>query len=123
MMGNRLLVVDDDDEVRDAVARALRLEGFTVTTAAGGAAALREVDSASPDAIVLDVLMPDVDGLEVCRRLRDHSDRTPILLLTARDAVDDRVAGLDAGADDYLVKPFALAELLARIRALVRRGG
>jgi two-component system response regulator MprA len=117
----RVLVVDDERPVRDALERALRLEGYDVELAADGAEALTQLALASPDAIVLDVLMPDVDGLEVCRRLRSAGDRTPILLLTARDAVSDRVAGLDAGADDYLVKPFALEELFARLRALLRR--
>ena len=105
----RILVVDDEPAVRSSVERALRLEGHDVELAV------------APDAIILDVLMPNVDGLEVCRRLRALGDRTPVLMLTARDAVHDRVAGLDAGADDYLVKPFALEELLARVRALLRR--
>jgi two-component system response regulator MprA len=117
----RLLVVDDDTEIRDALARAFRLDGYQVRTAAGGAAALEAVSADGPDVIVLDLMMPDVDGVEVCRRLRAADDHTPVLMLTARDAVGDRVAGLDAGADDYLVKPFALAELHARVRALLRR--
>ena len=116
-----LLVVDDDTEIRDAIARAFRLQGYRVRTAAGGLAALEQVAADPPDAIVLDVMMPELDGVEVCRRLRGVGDHTPVLLLTARDAVGDRVAGLDAGADDYLVKPFALAELHARMRALLRR--
>jgi two-component system response regulator MprA len=101
----------------------LRLEGYEVQLAADGAEALRSVAERQPDALVLDLLMPEVDGLEVCRRLRADGDSTPILVLTARDAIADRVAGLDAGADDYLVKPFALEELLARLRALLRRTG
>ena len=120
----RVLVVDDEPAVRVALERALRLEAYDVELAADGREALdRLADGASPDAVVLDVGMPNVDGLEVCRRLRDAGDRTPVLILTARDAVDDRVAGLDAGADDYLVKPFALEELGARLRALLRRTG
>ena len=117
----RVLVVDDEPPVRTALERALRLAGYDVALAEGGERALREVAAAAPDAIVLDVLMPGLDGLEVCRRIRAAGDTTPILMLTARDAVSDRVAGLDAGADDYLVKPFALDELLARLRALLRR--
>ena len=120
----RVLVVDDEPAVRVALERALRLEAYEVELAEDGQAALdRLSDGAPPDAVVLDVAMPHVDGLEVCRRLRDAGDRTPVLMLTARDAVDDRVAGLDAGADDYLVKPFALKELKARLRALLRRAG
>ena len=117
----RVMVVDDEPAVRHSLERALRLEGYEVTSFPDGAKALREIAIAAPDAIVLDVLMPEVDGPEVCRRLRAAGDRTPVLMLTARDAVSDRVDGLDAGADDYLVKPFALEELLARLRALVRR--
>jgi two-component system response regulator MprA len=119
----RILVVDDEPAVREAVDRALRLEGYETELAADGAQALDALADRAPDALVLDVLMPHVDGLEVCRRLRAAGDRTPVLVLTARDAVPDRVRGLDAGADDYLVKPFALEELLARLRALLRRGG
>ena len=112
----RVLVVDDEPAVRVALERALRLEAYDVELAADGREALERLAAAAPDAVVLDVAMPHVDGLEVCRRLRDAGDRTPVLMLTARDAVDDRVAGLDAGADDYLVKPFALKELKARLR-------
>jgi two-component system, OmpR family, response regulator MprA len=117
----RILVVDDEPAVREAVERALRLEGHEVALAADGGEALDSLGDGAPDAVVLDVLMPRVDGLELCRRMRARGDRTPVLMLTARDAVSDRVAGLDAGADDYLVKPFALEELLARVRALLRR--
>ncbi len=116
-----VLVVDDEQAVRDAIARALRYEGYTVATAADGQEALEAQALEPADAIVLDVLMPNLDGLEVCRRLRLGGDPVPILMLTARETVPDRVAGLDAGADDYLVKPFALQELLARLRALLRR--
>jgi two-component system response regulator MprA len=120
----RVLVVDDEPAVRTALERALRLEAYEVELAADGREALdRLAEGAPPDAVVLDVAMPHVDGLEFCRRLREAGDRTPVLMLTARDAVDDRVAGLDAGADDYLVKPFALKELKARLRALLRRAG
>ncbi|MEU7825503.1 response regulator transcription factor [Catellatospora sp. NPDC049133] len=119
--GNRLLVADDDASVRQALDRALRLEGYTVHLAADGAEALAKTLELQPDLLLLDVMMPVLDGLNVCRRLRAAADRTPVLMLTARDAVADRVAGLDAGADDYLVKPFALQELLARVRALLRR--
>jgi two-component system response regulator MprA len=117
----RILVVDDEPAVRDAVERALRLDGYDVLLAADGGEALDTLGTRPPDAVVLDVLMPQVDGIELCRRMRSRGDRTPVLMLTARDAVSDRVAGLDAGADDYLVKPFALEELLARVRALLRR--
>jgi two-component system response regulator MprA len=119
--GARLLVVDDDSEVREALSRALKLEGFAVTVAKDGAAALAAVRDDEPDALVLDVAMPGIDGLAVARALRAAENRTPILMLTARDAVSDRVCGLNAGADDYLVKPFALVELVARVNALLRR--
>jgi two-component system response regulator MprA len=117
----RILAVDDEPAVREAIERALRLEGYEVAVAADGCEALERIDLRPPDALVLDLLMPRVDGLELCRRLRHSGDRTPVLMLTARDAVADRVTGLDAGADDYLIKPFALDELLARLRALLRR--
>ena len=117
----RILVVDDEPSVRDALDRALRMDGYKVQVAGDGRAALDALADQPPDAIVLDVLMPEPNGLEVCRRLRAAGDHTPVLMLTARDAVPDRVAGLDAGADDYLVKPFALEELGARLRALLRR--
>ena len=120
---SRVLVVDDEADLRRALERALVLHGYAVETAADGTQALRSLAAQAPEVVVLDVAMPNVDGLEVCRRLRQAGDRTPVLMLTARDTVDDRVAGLDAGADDYLVKPFALDELLARIRALLRRAG
>jgi two-component system response regulator MprA len=117
----RVLVVDDDAAVRQSLSTALGRDGYEVLAADGGGAALAHMTATSVDAIVLDVAMPEPNGLEVCRRLRARGDRTPILMLTARDLVDDRVSGLDAGADDYLVKPFALAELRARLRALLRR--
>jgi two-component system response regulator MprA len=119
----RVLVVDDEPAVRRALERALRLENYDVTLAADGEEALDALASAPADAVILDVAMPRLDGLEVCRRLRQAGDRTPVLMLTARDAIDDRVLGLDVGADDYLVKPFALRELQARLRALLRRVG
>jgi two-component system response regulator MprA len=117
----RVLVVDDEPAVRQALDRALRFEGYQTEMADDGPAALAAHAERPADAIVLDVAMPRMDGLEVCRRLRAAGDATPVLMLTARAAINDRVAGLDAGADDYLVKPFALEELLARIRALLRR--
>jgi two-component system response regulator MprA len=117
----RILVVDDDLAVCRSIDRALRLEGYEVDTVASGGQALEAVASNSPDALVLDLQLPDVDGLAVCRRIREAGDDIPILMLTARHGIDDRVQGLDAGADDYLVKPFALEELLARLRALLRR--
>ena len=116
-----ILVVDDETAVRDSLRRALELERYTVDLMEDGQAALEFLAEATVDAIILDVAMPRIDGLEVARRLRVAGDATPILMLTARDGVDDRVAGLDAGADDYLVKPFALRELHARLRALLRR--
>jgi two-component system response regulator MprA len=117
----RILVVDDDRAVRESLRRSLTFNGYTVDLAVDGLDALEQVAAARPDALVLDVMMPRLDGLEVCRRLRGVGDDLPILVLTARDSVSERVAGLDAGADDYLPKPFALEELLARLRALLRR--
>ena len=117
----RVLVVDDDPQLREALQRALELDGYAVTTASNGVKALEQVAASRPDVMVLDVMMPYFGGLDVCRTLRSKSDRLPILVLTARDEVGDRVAGLDAGADDYLTKPFALEELRARLRALLRR--
>jgi len=117
----RILVVDDDLAVCRSIDRALRLEGYDVDTVSSGGEALEAVAMKSPDALVLDLQLPDIDGLAVCRRIREAGDDTPILMLTARQGIDDRVQGLDAGADDYLVKPFALEELLARLRALLRR--
>ncbi|MFD1149878.1 response regulator transcription factor [Saccharothrix hoggarensis] len=117
----RILVVDDDRAVRESLRRSLQFNGYQVDLAGDGRQALESVVSQRPDAMVLDVMMPRLDGLEVCRRLRSTGDDLPILVLTARDAVSDRVSGLDAGADDYLPKPFALEELLARLRALLRR--
>lgn len=117
----RILIAEDDRAVREALDRALRLEGYEVLEAPDGSEALAALERTRVDAIVLDILMPYVDGLSVCRTLRSRGDRTPVLMLTARHEVGDRVAGLDAGADDYLTKPFALAELLARLRALLRR--
>ena len=119
----RVLVVDDERAVRESLQRALVLEGYSVDLAPGGRDALTRLRAWPPDIVVLDILMPDIDGLEVARRIRASGDDTPILMLTARDAVAERVEGLDAGADDYLVKPFALDELLARLRALRRRSG
>ena len=121
MLNTKILIAEDDRAVRDALRRALRLEGYEVILAADGSEALTALDRARVDLIILDVLMPYVNGLSVCRTLRSRGDRTPVLMLTARHEVGDRVAGLDAGADDYLTKPFALDELLARIRALLRR--
>jgi two-component system response regulator MprA len=119
----RLLVVDDDPAVRDALALVLGLDGFEVATACDGREAMRTIAQQRPDAVVLDVLMPGLDGLEVCRRMRAVGDRTPVLMLTARAEVTERVEGLEVGADDYLAKPFAREELVARLRALLRRTG
>jgi two-component system response regulator MprA len=119
--GPQVLVVDDDPQLREALTRALELDDYRVTTASNGVKALEAVGQHRPDVMVLDVMMPYVGGLDVCRTLRSKKDKLPILVLTARDEVGDRVAGLDAGADDYLTKPFALEELRARLRALLRR--
>jgi two-component system response regulator MprA len=120
----KILVVDDERAVRESLRRALELEGYQIELAADGQEALQRLEGngdAQPDAVILDVLMPTLDGLEVCRRLRRSGNRVPVLMLTARDEIDNRVAGLDAGADDYVTKPFALEELVARVRALLRR--
>ena len=117
----KILIVDDDRALRDALRRALVLGGYDTVPADSGEAALAEVTNGAPDAVVLDIGLPDIDGLEVCRRLRGAGNRVPVLMLTARDAVADRIDGLDAGADDYLVKPFDVGELRARLRALLRR--
>jgi two-component system, OmpR family, response regulator MprA len=120
----KVLVVDDERAVRESLRRALELEGYEVELAGDGEEGLERLGAGSPaDAVILDVLMPGIDGLEVCRRLRGVGNAVPVLMLTARAEVDSRVAGLDAGADDYLPKPFALAELLARLRAMLRRAG
>jgi two-component system response regulator MprA len=121
----KILVVDDEQPLRDALERALKVERYEVETLESGAQALERMKNGAHgvDAIVLDLLMPGIDGLEVCRRLRASGDKTPVLILTARVEVEDRVAGLDAGADDYVTKPFDLEELLARLRALLRRAG
>jgi two-component system response regulator MprA len=119
----KILIVEDDAAVRNSLARALRLEGYEPELHEEGMSAIKSLQLAAPDAIILDLQLPDVDGVEICRRVRATGDMTPVLMVTARDAVDDRVAGLDAGADDYLVKPFDLAELFARLRALLRRRG
>jgi len=116
-----IAIVDDDAAIRSALGRALRMENYDVELFEDGTSALKSIQLRAPDAIVLDLQLPDIDGLEICRRIRRAGDATPILMLTARDAVNDRVEGLDVGADDYLVKPFDLAELLARLRALLRR--
>jgi two-component system response regulator MprA len=117
----KILVVDDEPAIRESLERALALEGYAVELVADGEPALARLAEGPVDAIVLDIAMPGIDGIEVCERLRAAGDHTPVLMLTARDAITDRVDGLDAGADDYLVKPFALAELKARLRALLRR--
>jgi len=121
VVGSRVLVADDDRAIREALVRVLELEGYVVTSATDGAGALRLIDDDKPDVVVLDVMMPGVDGLTVCKVVRADKNRVPILMLTARTETSDRVAGLDAGADDYLPKPFELDELLARLRALLRR--
>lgn len=118
---SKILIAEDDRAVRDSLERALRLEGYDVSTASDGAAALAAADTVDPDLFVLDIMMPYVDGVTVCRTIRNRGVRTPVLMLTARHEVAHRVDGLDAGADDYLVKPFDLDELLARVRALLRR--
>jgi two-component system, OmpR family, response regulator MprA len=118
-----LIVVDDDRALRDVLRRALSLAGYDVRLAESGAGALSEIVAGQPDAVVLDIGLPDINGLEVCRLLRREGNRVPVLMLTARDAVSDRIDGLDAGADDYLVKPFDIDELKARLRALLRRSG
>jgi two-component system response regulator MprA len=117
----KILVVDDERAVRESLRRALELEGYDIELAPDGGRALAQIEASLPDAVILDVLMPGIDGLEVCRRLRAAGNFVPVLMLTARDEVENRVAGLDAGADDYVTKPFALEELLARVRALLRR--
>src|SRR5438270_6688101 len=117
----KVLAVDDDRALREALRRTLILAGYEVTLAGTGGEALSEIEHGRPDAVILDIGLPDLDGLEVCRRLRRAGDRVPVLMLTARVSVEDRIDGLDAGADDYLVKPFDLGELKARIRALLRR--
>ncbi len=117
----RILVVDDEPAVQSALSRAFALEHYDVSQAMDGREALERIGATPYEVVILDISMPHIDGLEVCRRLREGGDRTPVLMLTAREEIDDRVAGLDAGADDYLVKPFALRELLARVRALLRR--
>lgn len=123
MPGERLLLVDDEDNLRSMLEAALRHNGFEVESAASGREALAAAASAAPDLIVLDVMLPDLDGFEVCRRLRAEGTRTPVLFLTARDATEDKVRGLTLGGDDYLVKPFSLDELVARVQAVLRRAG
>ena len=119
----RVLIIDDDRALRDALRRSLTLAGYEVDTAADAEQGLAAIASEHPDAVLLDIGLPGIDGLEACRRLRASRDRTPVLMLTARDAIEDRIDGLDAGADDYLVKPFDTGELKARLRALLRRAG
>jgi two-component system OmpR family response regulator len=121
--GERLLLVDDEDNLRSMLEAALRHNGFEVSSAANGRAALEQAEAAKPDLIVLDVMLPDLDGFEVCRRLRADGSRVPVLFLTARDATEDKVRGLTLGGDDYLVKPFSLEELVARVEAVLRRAG
>jgi two-component system response regulator MprA len=121
MEGATILLAEDDNTVRESLSRALRLEGYQVVSVRDGLEALESLDLAAPDAVILDVMMPRMDGLAACRKLRERGSDLPVLMLTARHEVHDRVAGLDAGADDYVVKPFALDELLARLRALLRR--
>lgn len=123
MAGERLLLVDDEDNLRSMLEAALRHHGFEVATAATGRGALDAMSGPSPDAVILDVMLPDLDGFEVCRRLRAEGVRTPVLFLTARDATEDKVRGLTLGGDDYLVKPFSLEELVARVEAVLRRTG
>jgi two-component system OmpR family response regulator len=123
MPGQHLLIVDDEDNLRSMLAAALRHHGYEVSTAADGRAALAAIPAERPDMVLLDVMMPDLDGFEVCRRLRADGDRTPVLFLTARDATEDRVRGLTLGGDDYLAKPFSLDELVARTEAVLRRTG
>jgi two-component system response regulator MprA len=122
-MSPKILVVEDEEQIASFLRRGLTYEGYEVETAADGSAALAKARDSRPDLVVLDLMLPGMDGLEVCRRLRTAHSSLPILILTARDSVSDRVQGLDAGSDDYMVKPFALAELLARVRALLRRAG
>jgi two-component system response regulator MprA len=120
-MNTHILLVDDDSHITDALRRTLAYEGYQVSTAANGEGALSIVRTRSPDLVILDLMLPGINGFEVCRRLRNAGDDLPVLMLTARDAVSDRVAGLEIGADDYLIKPFATEELLARVKALLRR--
>jgi two-component system, OmpR family, response regulator len=123
MVGQHLLIVDDEENLRSMLAAALRHHGFTVTTAENGRQALEVIADEHPDLVLLDVMMPDLDGFEVCRRLRSEGDHTPVLFLTARDSTDDKVRGLTLGGDDYLEKPFSLDELVARAQAVLRRSG
>jgi two-component system OmpR family response regulator len=123
MPGEHLLIVDDEENLRSMLAAALRHHGFEVSSVANGRDALTTITSDRPDLVVLDVMLPDLDGFEVCRRMRADGDRTPVLFLTARDATEDKVRGLTLGGDDYLVKPFSLEELVARINAVLRRAG